>query len=395
MSGNGQVTRRRVAILGSTGSIGVQALDLIERLPERFEVVALAAGSNVELLAEQIRLHRPRLAALADTTRAAGLSDAARAARCEVAEGEAGLLAVAGHPAADVVLAGIVGAAGLGPTWQALKQGKRVALANKESLVMAGPLMRGAMATSGASLVPVDSEHVAVHQCLRGERIEEVRRLILTASGGPFRTTPLDRLAGVTPAEAVRHPVWEMGRKISVDSATLMNKGLEVIEAHWLFGLPGDRIDVVLHPQSSVHSMVEMTDGSVMAQVGVADMRAPIQYALAYPERFPGPVQAFDFGAARTLDFEPVDRLRYPSLDLAYAALATGGTAPAALNAANEVAVQAFLDGRLPFPGIARLVDQVLQRHTVAPLGSLQDVVHADAAARRRAEEILAMKGWS
>ncbi len=387
--------KRRVALLGSTGSIGVQALDLIGRLPERFEVVALAAGGNAALLAEQIRRYRPRLAALADPARAGELADAARAVRCEVVTGEAGLLAVAGHPQADVVLAGIVGAAGLKPTWQALRQGKKVALANKESLVMAGPLMRDAMAQSGASLVPVDSEHSAVHQCLRGERIDEVRRLILTASGGPFRTTPLADLEKVTPAEAVRHPVWEMGRKISVDSATLMNKGLEVIEAHWLFGLPGDRIDVVLHPQSSVHSMVEMTDGSVMAQVGVPDMRAPIQYALAYPERFPGPVPAFDFSAARTLDFAPVDRVRFPSLDLAYAALRSGGTAPAALNAANEVAVQAFLDGRLGFTGIARLVREVLERHETVPLHDLDDVVHADGAARRAAEEILAMKGRS
>jgi 1-deoxy-D-xylulose-5-phosphate reductoisomerase len=399
MSGDGgnghDGAKRRVALLGSTGSIGVQALDLIERLPDRFEVVALAAGGNAGLLAEQIRRHRPRLAALADPARASELTDAAREAHAEIVTGEAGLLAVAAHAQADVVLAGIVGAAGLRPTWQALRAGKKVALANKESLVMAGPLMREAMARSGASLVPVDSEHSAVHQCLRGERLDEVRRLILTASGGPFRTTPLDRLADVTPAEAVRHPVWEMGRKISVDSATLMNKGLEVIEAHWLFGLPGDRIDVVLHPQSSVHSMVEMTDGSVMAQVGVPDMRAPIQYALAYPERFPGPVRPFDFSAARSLDFEPVDRRRFPSLDLAYAALRAGGTAPAALNAANEVAVQAFLDGRLGFLGIAALVRDVLEGHQTAPLHSLDDVIHADGAARRRAEEILSMKGRS
>jgi len=243
--------------------------------------------------------------------------------------------------------------------------------------------------------VPVDSEHSAVHQCLRGERPEAVRRLILTASGGPFRTLPLENLAAVTPAEAVRHPVWEMGRKISVDSATLMNKGLEVIEARWLFGLPGDRIDVVLHPQSSVHSMVEMTDGSVMAQVGVPDMRAPIQYALAWPDRFPGPVAPFDFTAHRRLDFEPVDRKRYPSLDLAYAALAAGGTAPAALNAANEVAVQAFLDGRIGFLDIPRLVGAVLEHHEARPLEAFDDVVQADLAARRQAEEMLTMKGFA
>jgi 1-deoxy-D-xylulose-5-phosphate reductoisomerase len=339
-----------------------------------------------------VRRHRPRLAALADPTRADGLAAAARESGCELATGDGAVLDVAGHPAADVVLAAIVGAAGLRPTWHALRKGKRVALANKESLVMAGALMREAIATHGGSLVPVDSEHSALHQCLRGERIEEVRRLILTASGGPFRTTPLEALAAVTPEQAARHPVWDMGRKISIDSATLMNKGLEVIEAHWLFGLPGERIDVVLHPQSSVHSMVEMADGSVMCQIGEPDMRGPIQYALGHPDRFPGPVAPFDFTRSRTLEFLPIDRRRFPSLDLAYAALRAGGTAPAALNAANEVAVQAFLDGRLGFPGIARLVAEVLERHRPGPVGSLEDVVAGDLAARRMAKEILSMR---
>jgi 1-deoxy-D-xylulose-5-phosphate reductoisomerase len=385
-------SRRRVAVLGSTGSVGAQALDLIERLPERFEVVALAAGSNATLLAQQIARHRPRLAALADPAHAGEVAAAARGTACELVTGEDALLAVAGFPAADVVLAAIVGAAGLRPTWHALRQGKRVALANKESLVMAGSLMREALETHGGSLVPVDSEHSALHQCLRGERLEEVQRLILTASGGPFRTTPLEDLEAVTPEQAVRHPVWDMGRKISVDSATLMNKGLEVIEAHWLFGLPGERIDVVLHPQSSVHSMVEMADGSVICQIGEPDMRAPIQYALGHPDRFPGPVAPFDFHRARTFEFEPVDRRRFPSLDLAYAALRAGGTAPAVLNAANEVAVQAFLDGRLGFPGISRVVAGVLERHQTAPVRSLDDVLAGDRAARREAEAILSMK---
>ena len=388
--GNGR--RRRVAVLGSTGSVGQQALDLAERLPERFEIVALAAGSNAALLADQIRRHRPRLAAIADDSRRGELETAAREARCEIACGEAGILSVAGLEDVDVVLAAIVGAAGLKSTWHALRQGRRVALANKESLVMAGGLMREAIATRGGSLVPVDSEHSALHQCLRGERIEEVRRLILTASGGPFRTTPLERLAAVTPEEALRHPTWDMGKKVSIDSATLMNKGLEVIEAHWLFGLPGDRIDVVIHPQSSVHSMVEMTDGSVICQIGVPDMRAPIQYALGFPDRFPGPVSPFDFQQPRSFEFLPVDRRRFPSLDLAYAALRAGGTAPAVLNAANEVAVGAFLDRRLEFPGITRLVSEVLERHETRPVGSLDDVLEGDRAARRRAEEILSMQ---
>ena len=394
MKGNGEA-RRRVAVLGSTGSVGVQALDLIERLPSRFEVVALAAGSNADLLARQVRRHRPRLAALADPARRGSVEDAAREVGSAFAAGEEGVLEVAGHADADVVLASIVGAAGLKPTWHALRQGKRVALANKESLVMAGALMRDAAEEHGGSLVPVDSEHSALHQCLRGERIEEVRRLILTASGVPFRTTAMERLATVTPDEAVRHPVWDMGRKISVDSATLMNKGLEVIEAHWLFGLPGERIDVVLHPQSSVHSMVEMADGSVICQIGVPDMRAPIQYALGHPDRFPGPVSAFDFSQATTFEFLPVDRKRFPSLDLAYAALRAGGTAPAVLNAANEVAVDAFLQGRIGFLGIARLVGEVLERHRPARIQSLQDVVESDHCARRMAEEILTMKAFS
>jgi 1-deoxy-D-xylulose-5-phosphate reductoisomerase len=385
--------RRRLAILGSTGSIGVQALDLVGRFPERFEVVALAAGRNAELLAEQVRRHRPRLAAIGDERRRADLSTAARAVRCEVVAGPEGLRAAAVHPDTDLVLAAVVGAAGLPPTYAALRSGKVVALANKESLVMAGALMRAAQREADATLIPVDSEHSALHQCLRGERLDEVRRLILTASGGPFRTAAAERLASVTPEEALRHPVWDMGRKISIDSATLMNKGLEVIEAHWLFGIPGERIDVVLHPQSVVHSMVEMIDGSVIGQMGVPDMRGPIQYALGYPERFEGPVAAPDLSAAMRLDFEPVDPLRFPSLGLAYRALQAGGTAPAALNAANEVAVQAFLDRRTGFLGIPRLVEEVLERHRPRPAGSIDEILEADRWARSAAEEILAHGG--
>jgi 1-deoxy-D-xylulose-5-phosphate reductoisomerase len=387
------VARRRVAVIGSTGSIGRQALDLIGRLPERFEVVALAAGRNAARLAEQVARHRPRLVAIGDPGRRDGLVAAARAAGSELAAGPTGLLAAAAHPEADVVLAAIVGAAGLAPTHHALRAGKIVALANKESLVMAGPLMQEAARASGGRLVPVDSEHSALHQCLRGERIEEVRRLILTASGGPFRTLAPEALAAVTPEEALRHPVWEMGPKITIDSATLMNKGLEVIEARWLFGLPGERVDVVLHPQGTVHSMVEMVDGSVLCQIGVPDMRAPIQYALAYPERFPGPVPGIDLSAPRTFEFLPVDRARFPSLDLAYGALEAGGTAPAVLNAANETAVEAFLDRRLPFPGIPRLVRAVLERHRVGPITGMQAVLDADRWARGVAREILARQG--
>ena len=384
--------RRGVAILGSTGSIGVQALDLLARLEDRFEVVALAAGSNADLLARQVLRHRPRLAAIADPAGRAGLTAAARDTGCEVVAGDEGLAAVAGHPRADVVLAAIVGAAGLRPTWHALRSGRTVALANKESLVMAGALMRDTARQQGAAIVPVDSEHSAVHQCLRGERTDEVERILLTASGGPFRTRPLASLQAATPAEALRHPVWDMGKKISVDSATLMNKGLEVIEAHWLFDVPLERIDVVIHPQGVVHSMVEMTDGSVLAQMGTPDMRGPIQYALGAPDRLRGPVPRLNLEASPPLEFLPVEAERYPCLALARAAFRAGASGPVALNAANEVAVGAFLEGRLPFTGIARVVEQVLGHPRPAAVPTLDDILDCDRTARRAAEEILAMK---
>jgi len=387
--------RRAVAVLGSTGSVGVQALDLIGRFPDRFEVVALAAGRNAELLARQIERHRPRLASIGEEGLRSLLEPAARRARCEIVTGKEGLLATASYAAAELVVAAVVGAAGLPATYEALKAGKSVALANKESLVMAGGLLMQKARETGARLLPVDSEHSAVHQCLRGCTSEDVRRIVLTASGGPFRTLPLDELAGAAPEQALRHPVWDMGRKISIDSATLMNKGLEVIEARWLFDVEADRLDVVLHPQSIVHSMVEMVDGSVLCQMGVPDMRAPIQYALGYPERFAGPINAPDLAVLGPLEFFPVDRGRFPSLDLAYGALRAGGTAPAALNAANEIAVHAFLSRRLDFPGIPRLVEKVLQRHRPVPVTSLESVLEADAWSRGAAEEILSRGGAS
>jgi len=382
--------RRGISILGSTGSVGVQALDLIGHCADRFEVVALAAGRNGTLLAEQVLRHRPRLVAIVDPDRRAEVAAAAREVRAEVVVGEEGLMAAAAFAAADVVLAAVVGAAGLAPTYHALRSGKTVALANKESLVMAGPLMREAARHAGGRLVPVDSEHSALHQCLRGARMEEVRRLVLTASGGPFRTLPMAQLETVTPEEAVRHPVWEMGRKISVDSATLMNKGLEVIEACWLFDIEGDRVDVVLHPQSAVHSMVEMIDGSVICQIGVADMRGPIQYALSYPERFAGPVPPIDLAHPHTMEFFPVDHERFPSLRLAYEALDGGGTLPAVLNAANEIAVQAFLDRRLRLTGIPKVVRQVMHQHRPQPADSMEAVLDADRRARAEAEALIA-----
>jgi len=388
----GQGDRKRIAILGSTGSVGVQALDLIARYPDRFEVVALAAGRNGDLLARQTAAHRPGLIAIEDEAKRKDLEPAAREAGAEVLAGADGVDAVATHPEADIVLSAIVGAAGLRPTQHALGAGRTVALANKESLVMAGALMRRTAEQADADLIPVDSEHCALHQCLRGESIDEVRRLILTASGGPFRTTPLEDLVTVTPQQALKHPVWDMGRKISIDSSTLINKGLEVIEAHWLFGVPPERIDVVLHPQSYVHSMIEMIDGAIICQMGMPDMRGPIQYALGYPRRFAGPVPFLDLGAEGRLEFAPVDRQRFPGLDLAYAALGAGGTAPAVLNGANEVAVQAFLDGRIGFLGIPRLIREVLEGHRPQPVDTIEDVMQSDRWSRRAAEEILSMR---
>jgi 1-deoxy-D-xylulose-5-phosphate reductoisomerase len=383
---------QRIAIIGSTGSVGVQALDLIGRFPDRFEVVALSGGRNADLLARQVRQHRPRLVAIADERRRHEVAPAASEVGADLNAGLDGIMAVAGLDEVDVVLAAIVGGAGLRPTLRALENGKRVALANKESLVMAGALMRDAGDKSGGRLIPVDSEHSALHQCLRGEKIEEVRKLILTASGGPFRNTPLDQLSRVTPDEAVKHPVWNMGRKISIDSATLMNKGLEVIEAHWLFGIPAGRIEVLVHPQSYVHSMVEMIDGSLIGQFGVPDMRGPIQYALDYPERFAGPVPALDLAGSGPLEFHAVDRERFPSLGLAYGALAAGGTAPVVLNAANEIAVQAFLDGRIGFVAIPRLVEEVLGRKRPEQAATIEEIMECDRWSRQAAEEILKMQ---
>jgi 1-deoxy-D-xylulose-5-phosphate reductoisomerase len=388
-----EITRRAVAVLGSTGSVGVQTLDLITRLPGRFEVVALAAGRNVDLLASQIETHRPRLVAVTEAPGDGALKEAARRARCEIVSGAEGLLAAATCPAAEIVVAAVVGAAGLPATHAALEAGKTVALANKESLVMAGEFLRATARRTGGQILPVDSEHSAVHQCLRGSKRGDLARVILTASGGPFRTTPLEDLPRVTPEQALRHPIWTMGKKISIDSATLMNKGLEVIEARWLFDLEPEQVGVVLHPQGLVHSLVEMVDGSVLCQVGAPDMRGPIQYALGYPERFPGPVKAPDLAQRPPLEFFPVEARRFPSLDLAYRALRAGGTAPSVLNAANEVAVDGFLSRRLDFPGIPRLVGAVMDRHRPSPATSLESVLQADAWARGAALELMSQGG--
>ena len=373
--------RRTVSILGATGSVGTSTLDLIERAPENFEVVALTAAKNVAALADAARRTGARLAVIDDETLLSELEERLAGSACRAASGREALAeAAAGE--AELVMAAIVGCAGLEPVMAAVDAGRTVALANKEALVTAGALMIDAAQRSGATLLPVDSEHNAIFQCLAGSRLEDVARLVLTASGGPFRTRSLAEMATMTPAEAVAHPNWSMGAKISVDSATLMNKGLELIEAHHLFGLPSERIDILVHPQSVIHSMVEYVDGSTLAQLGSPDMRIPIAYALAYPERMATPAEKLDLGRIARLDFEAPDLERFPALRLARAALEAGGATAIVLNAANEVAVAAFLDGGIGFLDIVRLVEDALAQANAPAPRSIADVVDIDAATR-------------
>jgi len=382
---------KRIAILGSTGSIGRQSLEVVESLGERFAVVALAAGGNVEELAGQVERHRPQLVSVADEKRADELARKLRekgiAPLPEIQSGTAGLRAVATHADADIVVSAAVGVVGLEATYAAVTAGKQVALSNKEVLVAAGELVMEAAKKSGVELLPVDSEHNAIHQCLRAGERREVKRLVLTASGGPFRKTPLAELEKVTPEQALNHPNWKMGQRITVDSATLVNKGFEVIEAHWLFGFGLEQIEVVIHPQSTVHSMVEFVDGSVVAQLGPTDMRMPIQYALTYPERVASNERELDWKALRRLDFEKVSPRRFPCLRLAREALRRGGALPCAFNAADEVAVRAFLEGRLAFTGIAGVIEEVLAKVPKRRPASIADVLAADEEARRLAQE--------
>ena len=376
---------RRVAILGATGSIGKSTLDLIERNPDRFAVTAVSAATNVEALADIARRTGAALAVTADDARLGDLRELLSGTGCRAAAGGAGLDEAASGDA-DLVVAAIVGCAGLRPVMAAVESGKTVALANKEALVTAGDLMIRAAKASGATLLPVDSEHNAIFQCLAGNREQDVAKIILTASGGPFRTSPAELIARATPSQAVAHPNWSMGAKISVDSATLMNKGLELIEAHYLFGLSSERLDVVIHPQSVIHSMVEFVDGSVLAQLGSPDMRIPISYALAWPERMATPAQRLDLATIARLDFEAPDLGRFPALRLAREALEAGGAAPIVLNAANEAAVAAFLAGRLAFPAIAETVERALESPDFAAPGSIDDVLAIDRATRSRVE---------
>ncbi len=380
---------RRVTILGSTGSIGRNTIDLIERNRDIYAIEALTAQRNVELLAQQARLLQPGVAVIGDPALYGELSEALSGSGVAVAAGREALVEAAERPA-DWVMAAIVGAAGLAPTLAAVRRGAIVALANKEALVCAGPIMMAEVRANGATLLPVDSEHNAIFQVFDSARREAVERIILTASGGPFREFDLAAMADVTPEQAVAHPNWKMGAKISVDSATLMNKGLELIEAHHLFTLPPERIDVVIHPQSVVHSLVAYIDGSVLAQLGSPDMRTPIAYTLGWPERIAAPAPRLDLAAVGTLTFEAPDEVRFPALALARQALKTGGAAPTILSAANEVGVHGFLAGKIGFLDIVRTVEQTLERVPATPLAGLDDVHAVDSEAREVAAELAA-----
>ncbi len=378
---------RRISILGSTGSVGQSTLAVVDAFPDDLQVVGLAAGGNVELLVEQAKRYRPELVSVRtqeDAKRLAPLVDA------RVVFGADGASEVASLASADAVIAAIVGAAGIPPVFAALKAGKRVGIANKEVLVAAGDVMTRAARENGGEILPVDSEHNAVHQALRCGTHPEVQRIILTASGGPFLKRDINTFGDVTIEAALNHPTWKMGSKISIDSATMMNKGLEVIEAHHLFDMPADRIDILIHPQSIVHSMVEYVDGSIIAQLSTTDMKFPIQYALLYPDRVVAPFARLDLAKIRSLDFLPVDTDRFPAVELAYAAVRAGGSMPAVLNAANEIAVERFLQGELPFTSIVELVTRVLDRHSgnITPITSVDEALRWDAWARNEARGI-------
>jgi 1-deoxy-D-xylulose-5-phosphate reductoisomerase len=379
---------KRLSLVGSTGSVGLNTLRVVEHLPHQFTIFALAVNSAVDKLAEQCAAFHPAMVAITDGSRVDQFRSRCRDLKIpvpEVVTGVAGLRQITSAREVDIVVSAAVGAAGLEPTYSAAAAGKTIALANKESMVVGGELLRKTAGRSGASIIPVDSEHSAVDQCLRAGQRSEVRRLILTASGGPFRETPVEYFAKITPEEALKHPTWQMGKRITVDSATLMNKGLEVIEARWLFDIPADKIDIMVHPQSVVHSMVEFVDGSIVAQLGTADMRQPIQYALTYPERLPSPVPPLDWTTVPRLDFSPPDRKKFPCIALAYHAIEIGGTAPAVLNAADEVVVEAFLDRKIPFSEIPRIIAATLEAHQVRPADCVETIVEADSWARNHA----------
>ncbi len=377
---------KRLAILGSTGSIGTQTLDVVAAHPGRFEIAALAAGTNLDLRELQVRRFRPRLVSVRSEASARDLQRRLGEMATEVCYGATGLRQAATDSGASLVVSAIVGSAGLEPTMAAVQAGKDLALANKESLVMAGELLTAEARKRGGRILPVDSEHSAVFQCLAAHKTTQVQRIILTASGGPFRTRSRATFAQISPEEALTHPTWSMGRKITVDSATLMNKGLEVIEAHWLFGLPVGQVDAIIHPQSIVHSLVEFVDGAILAQLGVPDMRVPIQYALTYPERQANPAPRLILEGLAHLSFEAVDHEKFPCLDLAYEAAKAGGTAPTVLNAANEVAVHRFLNRQLGFDEIPTMIRKALDMAPGREVRSVEDVLEVDREVRRRLE---------
>jgi 1-deoxy-D-xylulose-5-phosphate reductoisomerase len=378
---------KQISILGSTGSIGVNALNVVRRLQDRFRIVGLAAGKNVELLRKQALEFRPKIVSVADGKGAAELRVELESHGIRVVCGEEGSVEVATHPDAGIVLSAMVGAKGFLPTLKAISAGKDVALANKETLVVAGPIISREVARKNTRLLPVDSEHSAIWQCLNGSKKDTVRKLILTASGGPFLERELSSFDTITVAQALAHPNWRMGRKITIDSATLMNKGLEMIEAHYLFDEPPEKLDVIIHPQSVVHSMVEFIDGSVIAQLGISDMRMPIQFALTYPERWENDLPSMKLTEIRRLEFFEPDLQKFPCLKLAQDALKTGGTMTAVLNAANEVAVESFLAERIPFTGICNIVESTMKKHNPVADPSLEDVLQADLWARTNAGE--------
>lgn len=380
---------RGIAILGSTGSIGTSVLDVVDRLGGRFRVTALAAGSNLPLLAAQVEKYRPALVSVSDRGDAGEIRRLSRRWRTKVVHGPEGALEVARAEGAEIVVSAITGMSGFGPTLEAVRAGRRVALANKESMVVGGAFLRKEAARSGARIIPVDSEHSGVFQCLNKEKKRHVRRVILTASGGPFFRTPLEDLKKKTLEEALRHPRWVMGKKVTVDSATLMNKGLELIEAHWLFDIEPAKLDVLIHPQSVVHSLVEMEDGSVLAQLSATDMRIPIQYALTWPERCDSALPGLDLGKVGRLEFYRVDDRRYPLFALAKEALRAGESLPVALNAANEVAVGAFLEEKIIFPDISAVVAKVMEAHRTRPADSIDAIYEIDREARREARRFI------
>ncbi len=380
-------SRKRIAVLGSTGSIGRQTLEVVEQFPDRFEIVALACHSSTDEIIAQAKKHRPRLIAISNSQAASQVGDILKGSNTKVLTGLEGLTQTAILPEADIIMAAAVGIAGLQPVWEAARAGKTIALANKEPLVVAGHLITEQARRSGAVLLPVDSEHSAIFQSLLGQQRDSIARVILTASGGAFRDLPLEKLSGVTPQQALAHPTWKMGPKVTVDSATLMNKGLELIEAKWLFDLSPEKLEVVLHRESIVHSLVEFVDGAVLAHLAQPDMRLPIQYALSYPERLPRTDPPPDLAKLGALHFAPFDDLRWPCVSLAKEALNLGGTAPTALNAADEVAVQWFLQGKIPFIVIPRIIEHALQKHEITAGRSIDELLTADRQVRESLEQ--------